>query len=345
MDKSNKHVAIIGAGIAGSTLANKLLSAGYEVSIYEKSRGTGGRLASCRLGDNSADLGAPLLSPASDTFRQWLTQHPNVSVWRPNTHCFNGKHCKSQTHFIAMPRQSSLTRELIQGANLYTSIRVGYLWPERSEEPYEEKQNKVLLRDEHGKALGHYDAAIVATPAKQAAPLLEALPRFERHTETATPTTSWVLVIQVSSPLPITVELIQGQHPLLLRCIKDSAKPGRISKDNSTTWAIEATPEWSALNRESDPKHVAEQLRKAFFPVLNRDFNTQPVITAERVHRWLYSRHITQHFEHHVDSGYLWDGDSMIGACGDWLESGDIEGAWLSANKLAEQIILQLERL
>ncbi|WP_028469235.1 NAD(P)/FAD-dependent oxidoreductase [Neptunomonas japonica] len=343
MNKSNQHVAIIGAGIAGATLANKLLSAGYEVSIYEKSRGTGGRMASCRLEDNSADLGAPFLCPASDIFRQWLTQQPNVNEWTPSTYRFNGKHCKNQTHFIATPKQSSLTRELIQGANLYTSIRVGYLWPERNQAPYEEEQSRVLLRDEHGKALGHYDAAIVTVPAKQAAPLLEAVPRFVRQVEAATPTISWVLVIQISSVVPITAELIQGSHPLLLRCIKDSAKPKRVREENSDTWLIEATPKWSALNSDSDPKHVAEQLRSAFFAVLNRDFNTQPIITAERVHRWLYSRHTTAHLDQRLNVGYLWDANTKIGACGDWLELGDIEGAWFSANKLAEQVILQRE--
>ena len=53
------RIAIIGAGIAGATLANRLNSSGFTVDIFEKSRGTGGRLASTRVGQLSADLGAP----------------------------------------------------------------------------------------------------------------------------------------------------------------------------------------------------------------------------------------------------------------------------------------------
>lgn len=49
MNRSNKHIAIIGSGIAGATLANKLMSADYDIVIYEKSRGTVGRIAGCRL--------------------------------------------------------------------------------------------------------------------------------------------------------------------------------------------------------------------------------------------------------------------------------------------------------
>ncbi|MGY8872540.1 MAG: NAD(P)/FAD-dependent oxidoreductase [Pseudomonadales bacterium] len=346
MNRSNKHIAIIGSGIAGATLANKLISAGYDITIYEKSRGTGGCIASCRLGDDSADLGAPFLSPASGLFNQWLVKHSNVCEWTPNTYCFSGELGKNQTHVIATPRQSAFTRELVQGATLHTSAQVGCLWPERHKiEAHGETNNQVVVRDNHGQRLGNYDAAIVATPAKQAAPLLEAVPRFVRRTKTVTPTISWVLVVQINTVTPISAELIEGQHPLLLSCIKDSAKPGRTSEENSDIWVIEATPKWSTLNRDSDPQHVAEQLRSAFLSVINRIFNIQPVITAERVHRWLYSRHVTNNVDQHSNPGYLWDADTMIGACGDWLESGDTEGAWLSANKLAEQIIVQLKRL
>jgi predicted NAD/FAD-dependent oxidoreductase len=345
MSRQNKHIAIIGAGIAGSTLAKKLMNAGCGVTIFEKSRGTGGRMASCRLDEHSADLGAPFFSPASDLFHQWLVQHSNVCDWTPATYRFNGRPGISQRHTLATPRQSAFTRELIKGATLHTSTRIGYLWPERHALQDGATNNQVLLRDDHGMRLGRYDAAIVATPAKQAIPLLEAVPRFVRQAETATSTISWVLVIKVNTKTPIMAELIEGQHPLLLRCIKDSAKPSRKSETDNEIWVIEATPEWSELNADNSPKYVLEQLKLAFLSVLNRNFDINPIITAERVHRWLYSRHATQHVHQRLNVGYLWDEDSKIGACADWLESGDIEGAWTSANKLAEQIITQLRLL
>ncbi len=358
---TNKHIAIIGAGLAGATLANKLMSAGCTVTLFEKSRGTGGRIASCRLEDGSSDLGAPFLSPASEEFRHWLAQQPCVRQWSPCTYDFNGAACGSnaasrqhRSHFIATPRQSALTRELTQGADLRTSVRVGQLLPERDQESeskrheaqQQNKHSQVSLYDEHGKRLGCYDAAIVAAPAKQAAPLLKAVPRFMRQAETATPTISWVLVLHINSTLPITAELIEGQHPVLFRCIKDSAKPARArsknGNENSQVWVLEATPEWSVLHRDSQPEYVAEQLKLAFLSLLSREFNANPSIIAERVHRWLYSRHTNQHSDQHPNPGYLWDAETHIGACGDWLETGDIEGAWLSANKLADQVISQL---
>ena len=40
--------AIIGAGMAGLTVASILRTAGYEATVFDKSKGTGGRLEFCR---------------------------------------------------------------------------------------------------------------------------------------------------------------------------------------------------------------------------------------------------------------------------------------------------------
>ncbi len=68
-----QRVAIVGAGIAGATLARRLTDAGMSVEVFEKSRGTGGRLAAARLGEASLDLGAPIIEAHSVEFNEWLT--------------------------------------------------------------------------------------------------------------------------------------------------------------------------------------------------------------------------------------------------------------------------------
>ena len=45
----DQSIAVIGAGLAGTTLTERLLEVGYQVTVYEKSRGTGGRQASSGL--------------------------------------------------------------------------------------------------------------------------------------------------------------------------------------------------------------------------------------------------------------------------------------------------------
>ena len=54
----SRKVIIIGAGAAGLTCAQQLLRNGFTVSIFDKSRGVGGRLASRRITNGIFNHGA-----------------------------------------------------------------------------------------------------------------------------------------------------------------------------------------------------------------------------------------------------------------------------------------------
>ncbi|HCP22242.1 MAG TPA: FAD-dependent oxidoreductase, partial [Marinobacter hydrocarbonoclasticus] len=55
---SIRSIAVIGSGLAGLTAAILLGDSGHNVRVFEKSRGPGGRLASKRVANGSADIGA-----------------------------------------------------------------------------------------------------------------------------------------------------------------------------------------------------------------------------------------------------------------------------------------------
>jgi predicted NAD/FAD-dependent oxidoreductase len=59
-------VAVIGAGMAGLSCAQRLRQAGYSVAVVEKSRGAGGRVATRRVQGTRADHGARYLEPQGD---------------------------------------------------------------------------------------------------------------------------------------------------------------------------------------------------------------------------------------------------------------------------------------
>lgn len=59
---NNPKIAIIGAGISGLLLGKLLKKKGLELTIFEKSKGLGGRIATRRIEDHGFDHGAPYLS-------------------------------------------------------------------------------------------------------------------------------------------------------------------------------------------------------------------------------------------------------------------------------------------
>jgi predicted NAD/FAD-dependent oxidoreductase len=77
-----KKVAIIGSGICGAYLAN-LLAAKYEVYVFEKARGLGGRSASKRQGETSFDYGVSYFSIQDPDLKSFLSGalfHENIEL-------------------------------------------------------------------------------------------------------------------------------------------------------------------------------------------------------------------------------------------------------------------------
>lgn len=68
----NNPIAIIGSGIAGLAAARTLAEAGRAVQLFDKSRGSGGRLASKRSSIGDLDIGAPYFTARDAHF------------WRPS---------------------------------------------------------------------------------------------------------------------------------------------------------------------------------------------------------------------------------------------------------------------
>ena len=321
----HKKIAIIGAGFAGAVLANRLLQAGYQVTIYEKSRGTGGRLSSCRIGKDSADLGAPWFEPTTDQFKQWLIARPEVTGWRAPQCDFSGAPLEPKIVYLSTPRQNSLTQSLIKGAMLCTESKITDIY----QGSYQGSQ-RLHLRRESEDVKYSYDAVIVTTPAPQAVSLLTLAPQLQDVASSTKTTPNWVAVISLKEKSGITSDIFSGTHTTLYRAIRDTSKPGRNSWSRKEIWMLEATSEWSDLHKNSTQNTVGRALVNAFEKVIK-----QPVDTSSmRVHRWLYARHqpITK-------EGFLWDQDSKIGVCSDWLHYQDCEGAWLSANALADHLL------
>ncbi|SEF71176.1 NAD(P)/FAD-dependent oxidoreductase [Marinobacterium lutimaris] len=314
-----ERVAIIGSGIAGMRLGELLSNAGIDVVVFEKSRGTGGRLASTRLGQGSADLGTALIEPGSAAFESWL-QAQGAREWAPVKTDFSLNPQEGHRGWVGYPRSSSLTRNLTGAVELRTEVRVGVVWPDRE---------GVLLRDSEGEPLGYFDAVVVTTPAPQAAPLLDAVQRFRQRAEKVEMHPVWSLLLSLPSrPQRLgECDWLEGAHPILQRVVRDSSKPGREGEN----WVIQASQEWSQLHRDEEPSWVAEQLTAALSELC--DERVHPAFS--RVHRWAYARAA-------VAAGQelsLWDEHLGIGACGDWLSGGDVEGAWRSANELAARIL------
>ena len=86
-------IAIIGTGIAGLSAAQALTEAGHVVQLFDKSRGSGGRMSSKRSDAGALDMGAQYFTARDRRFvtevQRWQT-NGWVAVWTPQLYTFHG---------------------------------------------------------------------------------------------------------------------------------------------------------------------------------------------------------------------------------------------------------------
>jgi predicted NAD/FAD-dependent oxidoreductase len=70
------RINIVGAGLSGLMAAQSLTRSGHDVTVFDKGRGVGGRLATRRIGDATLDHGAQFFTVRSEEFashvNDWL---------------------------------------------------------------------------------------------------------------------------------------------------------------------------------------------------------------------------------------------------------------------------------
>ncbi len=89
-----RSIAIIGAGMSGLSCASALQQLGHNVTVFDKSRGMGGRM-STRRGDGwQCDHGAQYFTAKSDAFAEQVQQWAQAGVvaeWSPRVAVFGNR--------------------------------------------------------------------------------------------------------------------------------------------------------------------------------------------------------------------------------------------------------------
>ncbi|MBR9885212.1 MAG: hypothetical protein GYB21_16860 [Oceanospirillales bacterium] len=276
-------------------------------------------MASSKLGEGSIDLGAPIIDANDVEFESWLREQ-GVEQWFPSNATLQLEKRKPISGWVMAPRSSALTRQLAGGVELRTNVRVAVVWPDRE---------GVLLRDAAGEALGHFDAVVIAAPAPQAATLLDAIQRFRHRAEKTAVSAIWTMALSLPERPAVLadVDWLEGEDEVIARVVRDSSKPQRSGEN----WIIQATEAWSQQVLDLEPDDVGREMLDAVSRAIGETLIPENV----RVHRWRYARATPE--QGHENA--LWDEQSGIGACGDWLCGGNVEGAWRSANELVARIL------
>ena len=327
-----RRVAIVGSGLAGLTAAILLQSHGHDVTVFEKSRGPGGRLAAKRVNGSSVDIGAqyftarnpdflPFLArnAGPDSFAKWHGrfgfQAPTGDWWA----------FPEEPRYVGQPRMTAITRALSVHVPVEAETRVGKL---------ARREDGWFLEASGGRDLGEFHQVIITAPPAQARALLadSGLGFLAEQLNDAVSRVlpCWAVAAHFPEcPWP-DHEGMRCQHPALDWVANNSSKPGRNGQGQ--WWVMHASSAWSQQHLDTAPDRVAGKLVDAF-----RELTGYPGMPDEMLsHRWLYARS-----DGGGQPGHLWFEENGIGLAGDWLSGGRVEGAFNSATGLVQAMASQ----
>ncbi len=345
---TSKHIAIVGAGMAAITCARTLVQAGHRVTVFEKSHGMGGRMASRNTPFGTFDQGAQYFTVRDPRFALALQTTPTVcKPWSAvNVRVLDGQGQVSsnglparESHWVATPGMNGLVRRwarpLTDAMQVELQTRVTHIETDSLNKA--QWQLRTTGAGDSSHVFSGFDAVVLAIPAPQAQDLLKTAPKtsaLNKKLNKVRMAPCWTLMLafpQAVQPGLTTLgpqwNAARSTHHRIAWLARESSKPGRGMVER---WTVQASAAWSAEHLQDDSARIKAKLLKAFSEITG--------IHAEPAHvdtqRWLYAK-----TELPLGQSHLWDAKSGIGVCGDWCLGHRVEDAFVSGLELALSIV------
>ncbi len=328
-------IAVIGAGISGLFAARTLADHGLHVTVFEKSRGVGGRMATRRVDGGAAfDHGAQYFTARDRRFQRYVEswrQQGLVARWPdPSTDpdqtlvvLRQGRvvsRSDSVDRFVAVPGMNGICKHLADPLQILTRTRISKIGGIGTQ---------LELVDETGVSQGRFDRLIVSAPAEQTAELLAGYPELADPVGKIRMQPCWATMASFAHPLTDQWAGAFAQDSFLSWVARNNSKPGRSG--GAEHLVIHADASWSFDHRERPPDEVAGAMLEEFWRLSGLPAQTP---FHRQSHRWKFALP-----EQPGDAGCFFDARAGIAACGDWACGSRVEGAFLSGMAAAGRIL------
>lgn len=352
--QNKPQLAIIGAGVTGLTLTNALAKH-YQITVFEKSRGLGGRLSTRYSDDFQFDHGAPYFhapssatdSMCSDTIWQYAIQNNAVQPWQPTVFAHDGEVALPATEsdltgknhplncWVATPKMNQLGKTLAQLAEENGVRVVRNVHVETLNRQTDNSTAQWQLTQDNGADLGMFDWVVSTAPMEQAHALLPSI--FSAHADIAKRPMQGCYSLMLGWEQPpkslanatwdvlLNHAHVYTNDRIIKHIVRENNKPHRTNKACSVL--VQTTPEWADQHIDGNQQTVQKMLVQAASKMLAIKAETADYIN---IHRWRYAGVATQGHQ-----PFYLDTDKQLAAAGDWCLAGNVASAITSAYALA----------
>jgi renalase len=302
---------IIGAGMTGLSAGLILQKQGLSTIILDKGRGLGGRMATRRLGEAKADHGAQYFSVKTPEFERFISgfeQKGIVKKWFVDG--------LAHPRYVGKQGMNAIAKSMAEGLDVRTSQKVIKVhFSENHWQVFTESQD-----------VFEADYLLMTQPVPQVLELLEnsQIEVSQEHSNILKsiiyePCLAVMLVLKEPSKIPNGGQKLENSP---IAWIADNQQKG-ISDSPSVT--IHTTPKFAQENFDANLDSVAQQL-------IGEAENWLGEVESYQVHRWRYSLALSRYNEPFLKIA------SSLFVAGDAFGIGNVEGAFLSGQAVAQQI-------
>ena len=341
-----RHIAVIGAGMAGIACARTLVQGGHRVTVFDKNQHVGGRMATRCSPFGTFDHGTQYFTVRDARFARALATTPGAcKPWSANTVRVLDSYGRvtaaslpaREPHWVPAPEMNTLPMLWAQplqdggGGNVELQTRVTRVEPD----PIHAQRWQLRTEGNAGsqRVFSGFDAVVLALPAAHAQALLQDSqqgPALARQLAAVRVAPCWTLMLAFPQAVQPTLTHLGPQwnaarstHHRIAWLARESSKPGRGAIER---WTVQASDAWSHEHLEDDAPRVQAKLLKAFAEITG--IRTEPA--HAEVHLWRHAQTLKPLGKTHV-----WDARLRLGLCGDYLIGHRVEDAFVSGLELA----------
>lgn len=337
---ASPKIAIIGAGVAGLSCAQVLTQAGYNPILFEKSRGTGGRMATRRISDDLAfDHGAQFVTARRAAFRTVVEKALEASTlapWVPNVlddrEGVNALRPSTEDPwYVGIPGMNALAKSLAGKLAVQFSTRVMAL---------ERVANGWRLQTSFDPKGEVFDYVICTVPAPQARAMLSRNSETARQLDGVVMVPSWSLMLSLAAPLTDRFDAWRSEQGEIGWAACNASKPGRTGgrpgerpgehRPDRTSWVIHMASTWSETHIDLDEDEVSKKILALMADIIGHPI---PDIEFATAHRWRYA-----HTRTPLGKPFACSEGQTLFVGGDWALGSSVEYAFESGQAMGQAV-------
>lgn len=321
-----KNIAIIGSGLTGLTAARQLKSFAH-TTVFDKSKGVGGRLATRYTDKFEFDHGAQYFIAKSQEFKSLVDELLSAGViapWNARFVVFDGnKRIQASNwndcfaHYIGIPRMNMLAKYLAKDLNLLLACKIVKV---------EFMHKQWWLWDEANVKHGPYDWVISTAPYPQTLELFSSYIKMLPLKMQA----CYALMLGYEDDLNLDWDAALIKNSCLSFLSVNSHKLNRMKKGVSLVALSDNN--WADAHVDDEILSVKDMMIETLKSYVDRPYSYVDI------HRWRYANTPQQD-----KPKIFFDINNQLIAGGDWSISGRVESAFLAGLDIANKFISYLK--